>query len=244
MRRPADARRWYERALSIQPNDSSLQALVAASYLNEGNLDAAGRLLDAMPPQFTSPASFAIQIEYRHLGQDWPWLINTIEAVLNAPGFELNGWVSGLYPELGWAYHWAGDNANAERVFREGRDKLGALKAKVGDNGYISASLSSLAAGIGDCDAAAREAAEALSIGGSDHYVRALLVMNVALAQALCGRDDDALATLSSISREPISLVHPGRLRYGVEWNRLRADPRFQKLGAETEAATNAAPRK
>ena len=237
MRRPAHARRWYERALAIQPGDTSLQSLVAVSYIYEGNIDAAARLLDAMPPQFTDAATFAIQIEYRHLRQDWPWLINTIQAVLSAPGFELNGWVSGLYAELGWAHRWAGDEASAERTFREGREKLTALKAKVGDNGYITAALSSLAAGLGECDVAAREAEEALAIGGGDHYVRALLLMNVALTHALCGRNEEALATLTRIAREPISLVHISDLRYGIEWNNLRADPRFQNFIAETEAA-------
>lgn len=244
MRRPAEARRWYERALAIQPTDVSIEALVAASHLHEGNLNAAGRILDPLPPQFASPATFAIQIEYRHLRQDWPWLINTIQAVLNAPAFELNGWVSGLYAELGWAYRWAGDEAGAQRTFLEGREKLGALKAKVGDNGYITASLSSLAAGLGDCETAVREAEEALALGGGDQYVRALLVMNVALTHALCGRSEDALASLNRIAAEPISLVHLGDLRYGIEWNRLRGQPGFQKVMAEAEAAMNAPPRK
>ena len=118
---------------------------------------------------------------------------------------------------------------------RSGR-KLAALKARVGDNGYITASLSSLAAGLGECDVAAREAEEALAIGGSDHYVRALLIMNIALTHAFCGRNDEAFATLS-IGREPISLVHVGDLRFGVEWNALRADPRVQTYLRETEAA-------
>ncbi len=237
LRRPLEARRWYERALAIQPADPSIQSLVAQAYIYEGNLDAAGRLLDAMPPQFSDAATFAIQIEYHHLRRDWPWLINTIQAVLNAPGFELNGWVSGLYAELGWAHRWAGDEASARQTFGDGRDKLTALKARVGDNGYITAALSSLAAGLGECDVAAREAEEALAIGGSDHYVRALLIMNVALTQALCGREDQALATLSRIGREPISLVHVSDLRFGIEWDALRAEPRFQSYIRETEAA-------
>jgi hypothetical protein len=44
--------------------------------------------------------------------------------------------------------------------------------------------------------------------------------------------------------RYPISLVHLGKLRYGIEWNRLRGDPRFQKLVSETEAAMNVETRK
>jgi tetratricopeptide (TPR) repeat protein len=154
----------------------------------------------------------------------------------------LNGWVSGLYPELGWAYRWAGDEAGAQRTFREGREKLAALKAKLGDNGYITASLSSLAAGLGDCDVAMQEAQEAFEIGGGDHYVRALLVMNVANTQALCDRKDEAFATLAQIEREPISLVHLGKLRWGMELHTLRDDPRFAKILADAEAALKRTP--
>ncbi len=118
------------------------------------------------------------------------------------------------------------------------------MKAKVGDNGYITASLSSLAAGLGECDLAAREAEEALAISGGDQYVRALLLSNIALTHSLCGRKDEALATPARSGREPISLVHVSDLRFGIEWNSLRADPRFQNYVAETEAAlTTRAPR-
>jgi hypothetical protein len=34
--------------------------------------------------------------------------------------------------------------------------------------------------------------------------------------------------------------VHTGDLRFGIEWQSLRADPRFQTLVSRTEAAMNA----
>jgi TolB-like protein/thioredoxin-like negative regulator of GroEL len=240
MRRPADARRWFERARSIHPEDASIPALIAQSHLYEGNIDAAGQILDPLPPQFTSAATFAIQIEYHHLRRDWPWLINAIQTVLNAPGFELNGWVSGLYPELGWDQRWAGDEAGAQRTFKEAREKLEALRAKAGDNGYITGSLSSIEAGAGNCDVALRGAEEAISAARDDHYVRALLVASLAIHEALCGRNDEALTTLGRIMREPISFVHVSKLRWGMEWDGLRADARFQKLVADAEAAVKA----
>ncbi len=113
MRRPADARRWYERALAIQAGDKSLQSLVAASYIYEGNrrsgavarCDAAAvyRRRDVRhPDRIPAPAPGLAVAD------------QTIQAVLSAPGFELNGWVSGLYPELAWAHRWAGDEASAQ----------------------------------------------------------------------------------------------------------------------------------
>ena len=39
-----------------------------------------------------------------------------------------------------------------------------------------------------------------------------------------------ACSTVRPQQRYPISLVHLSNLRYGIEWNRPRGDPRFQKL--------------
>jgi TolB-like protein len=237
MRRTAEARRWYDRALSINPADPSIPPLKAQSYVYEGNLDAAGQILDPLPPQFTSATVLAIQLEYRNLRHDWPWLIEAIKTILNAPGFELNGWVSGLYPELGWAQRRAGDEAGAQHTFREGREKLTALRARLGDNGYITSSLSFIEAGLGNCEAALAEADKSVSVAGEDQFVRALLIGNAATVAALCGRNEEALATLKRLASEPVSFVHLAKLRSGPEWKNLQADPRFQKLIADAEAA-------
>jgi tetratricopeptide (TPR) repeat protein len=244
MRRPADARRWYDRALSINPGDASIPPLKAQSYVFEGNLDAAGQILDPSPPQFTSATTFAIQLEYRNLRHDWPWLIEAIKTILNAPDFELNGWVSWLYPELAWAQRRAGDEAGAQQTFKEGHEKLTALRARLGDNGYITASLATIEAGLGNCDAAMAEAEKSITAAGEDHFVRALLIGNIATVAALCGRNEEALATLERLAREPVSFVHLGKLRYGPEWDGLRADPRFQKLVSDAETALKAHVRK
>lgn len=244
MRRPADARRWYDRALSINPGDASIPPLKAQSYVFEGNLDAAGQILDPLPPQFTSATTFAIQLEYRNLRHDWPWLIEAIKTVLKAPGFELNGWVSGLYPELGWAQRRAGGEAGAQQTFKEGHEKLTALRSRLGDNGYITASLATIEAGLGNCGAALAEAEKSITAAGEDHFVRALLLGNVATVAALCGRNEEALTTLNRLGREPVSFVHLSKLRWGPEWNNLRPDPRFQKLVTDAEAAIKTQPNK
>ena len=237
MRRTAEARKWYDRALSINPADASIPPLKAQSYVYEGNLDAAGQILDPLPPQFTSATVLAIQLEYRNLRHDWPWLIQTLKLILSSTEFELNGWVSWLYPELAWAQRRAGDEAGAQQTFKEGHEKLTALRARLGDNGYITASLATIEAGLGNCDAAMLEAHQSMTAAGEDHFVRALLVGNVATVAALCGRHEEALTTLNRLAHEPVSFVHLSKLRSGSEWNNLRSDPRFQKLISETEGA-------
>jgi hypothetical protein len=56
----------------------------------------------------------------------------------------------------------------------------------------------------------------------------------------LCNRNEEALAALNRLNAEPVSFVHLSKLRWGQEFDNLRADPRFQKIIAETEAAMKA----
>ena len=244
MRRPAEARQWLDRVLSIRPAEAGAHGMKALSYLAEGDAEKAGQLLDALPPQLNDVSAFGFQIDYRHVRQDWSWIVDAISAALNAPGFELNGWVSWWYAELGWAQRWSGDEAGAQQTFEQGREKLNSLRARSGDNGYVAAGLAVIEAGLGNCDAALREAQAAVDAAGEDHYKQAGLVAVLASTQALCGRKEEALATLRQIAREPVSFIRLAHLRAAPEWNSLRDDPRFQKLVADAEAAMNAQPGK
>ena len=243
MRRPAEARRWLDRALSIQPGALSTVALKARSYLAEGNFDAAGQLLDPLPPQLENGVAFAYQIEYRDLRRDWGWIISAVRQMRNAPGFQLDAYTGGYYAELGWAQRRSGDEAGAQETFKEGREKLEALRAKVSDNGYIAARISAIEAGLGNCDSALREAQTGVDAAGDDRFDRSFHVANLAGTQALCGRKEEALATLSRIAQEPIS-IPLASLRAAADWDSLRDDPRFQKLIADAEAAVKAQPGK
>jgi predicted Zn-dependent protease len=243
MRRPAKARRWLDRALSIQPADPSTVARKARSYLAEGNLDAAGQLLDPLPPQLENGVAFAIQESYRELRRDWGWIISAVRQMRNAPGFQLDAWTGGYYAELGWAQRRSGDEAGAQETFKEGREKLEALRAKVSDNGYVAVRISEIEAGLGNCDAALREAQTAVDAAGEDRYGGSYHVANLASTQALCGRKEAALATLSRIAQGPIS-IPLASLRAAADWDSLRDDPRFQKLIADAEVAVKAQPGK
>ena len=216
----------------------------AQSYLAEGNFEAAGQLLDPLPPQLESRVAFTVQASYRELRRDWGWIISAVRQMRNVPGFQLDAWTGQYYPLLGWAQRHSGDEAGAQQTFQEGREKLEALRAKVGDNGYISATMAEIEAGLGNCDAALREAQAAIVAGGEDRWSGPSLVANLARTQALCGRKEEALATLGRTAQEPISSIRLASLRAAFEWDSLRDDPRFQKLIADTEAAMKAQPTK
>jgi TolB-like protein/Tfp pilus assembly protein PilF len=240
MGQPAEARDWIDRALVIRPDDDSILAMKANSYLAEGNLAAAGRLLDPLPAQVDNVSALAYQIDYRNYRRDYPWIVAALRSLFDTPGFQLTGYYSPFVPELAWAQRRAGNESAAEQTFMTSRDKLKALRAKSGDNGYILGALAQIEAGLGNCDVALREAEEGVSAAGEDHYIRAGQQSALAVTQALCGRKEEALATLTLIAKEPVSFIGVSSPRYAPAWDGVRIDPRFQKLLSQTEAAMKA----
>jgi hypothetical protein len=99
---------------------------------------------------------------------------------------------------------------------------------------HVSGSLDS---GLGNCDAAMAEANKSITAAGEDHFVRALLIGNVATVAALCGRNEEALGTLERLAREPVSFVHLGQptLRAGIQCPPDRAA--FPKADGNSKAA-------
>ncbi|MFL6515655.1 MAG: tetratricopeptide repeat protein [Chthoniobacterales bacterium] len=240
MGRPAEARRWIDRALAISPDDGSIVAMKANSYLTEGDLDAAGRLLERLPAQLDNVSGLGYQIDYRNDRRDYAWIVTALRSLFDSSGFQLTGYYGPFLPQLAWAQRHAGNEAAAEQTFKESREKLEALREKSGDNGYIVGALAQIEAGLGNFDVALREAEQSVSAAGEDHYIRAGQQSALAVTQALCGRKDEALTTLSLLAKEPVTFVGLGSLRYAPEWDGLRKDPRFQSLVAQAEAAMKA----
>jgi len=201
-----------------------------------GNLDAAGQLLDPLPSQLGDAPMLSAQVSYLFQRRRFGDAVRALTAAMAAPDFVLDGWTSGYYPALGWAQHGAGDEKSAHMTFAEGKQKLEALRARWNDNGYITSSLAKIAAGLGDADGAEREADHCVQLGGDDQYHLAGMTQNRVIALALAGRNGRALALLEAEMKKPIPF-YAGDLRWSPDWDKLRDDPRFQKLLADAESA-------
>jgi tetratricopeptide (TPR) repeat protein len=232
----AAARVWYDRALTFRPGEPAVLIGKASSWMTEGNLDAAGQLLEPLTLQLGDAPALNIQVAYLLYRRRFGEATNALTAAMTAPDFVLDGWTSSFYPTLGWVQRWAGEEKSAQKTFAEGKQKLEALRAARNDNGYISSNLAQIEAGLGDADAAEREADHSLQLGGDDHYHRAGMRYNRVIAQALAGRKDHALASLEAEMKQPIP-VAAGDLRWSPYWDKVRDGPRFQKVLADAEAA-------
>jgi len=227
--RPTEGRQWFNRGLTFRPGDTFMTLWKGSTYMSEGNLDAAGELIEPLPPQLADATALGFQLNYLGYRRNYAAIIKTMQAAMSQPDFELNGWTSNFYPTLGWAQRWAGDEAAARATFTEGKEKLESLRASQSDNGYLTTNLALIEAGLGNADAAQREAERGVELAGNDQYTAASAKQDCAAVLALCGRNDQALTALETLLKETIGF-DLGSLRYSPAWDDLRGAPRFQKL--------------
>jgi len=233
-RHPA-ARVWYDRALTFRPGDLAVITSKAATWMAEGNLDAAGQLLEPLPLQLDDATLLSTQMNYLLYRRRFDAVIKGLGAAMAAPDFVLDGWTSAYYPTLGWAQRRAGDGKAAQKTFAEGKRRLEALRASWNDNGYLASNLALINAGLGDADAAQREAEQSIRIGGDDQYTLVNFRDVRAAVQALAGQKDRALTSLEAEAKTTIP-ISVGDLRWSPNWDSLRDEPRFRQLLADSEA--------
>ena len=233
-RHPA-ARVWFDRALTFRPGDPAVIIGKAGSWMAEGNLDAAGQLFEPLPLQLGDATLLGAQMNYLLYRRHFDAVITGLTAAMAATDFVLDGWTASYYPTLGWAQRRAGDEKAAQKTFVEGKRRLEALRVSWNDNGYLASNLALINAGLGDADATEREAEQSIRLAGDDQYTLAGLLGTRAIAQALAGRRDHALASIEALMTSPVP-VSTGDLRWWPYWDNLRDDPRFHKLLADAEA--------
>jgi TolB-like protein/Flp pilus assembly protein TadD len=236
-RHPA-ARVWYDRALTFRPGDPAVIIGKAGTWMAEGNLDAAGQLLEPLPLQLDDATLLDAQMNYLLYRGHFDAVSKGLTEAMAATDFVLDGWTASYYPTLGWAQRRAGDEKAAQKTFAEGKRRLEALRASWHDNGYLASNLALINAGLGDADAAEREAEQSVQLGGDDQYTLVGLRQARANAQALAGRKDHALTSLEAEVKSPIPFT-VGDLRWSPNWDSLRDEPRFRQLLADGEAARN-----
>lgn len=235
----AEAQLWIDKALSVRPGDVSATVYKALIYMSEGNLEAAGQLLDPIPLQFADPFALGTQVQLRDYRRDFIGAASAIQAARAAPGFRLTGLTSVYYSQLAWNQRWAGDEPAALATFREGREKLRDLRTRLGDNGYIASSLAVIEAGLGDAKAADREGMLGVELAGKDQFNRVSQRILHTQALALSGQRDQAISILRELVASPNGLSAPD-LRLSPFWDTLRDDPRFVMLISQAEAIDKA----
>src|SRR5439155_4565539 len=189
------ARKLYDRALDIAPNDLDLMAQKAAIYQAEGNLQEAAKLLAKVNAQTPSRAAFASKITQltleRNLGEAVRWL-----QALPAQFHFDDEYDKGSYEAwLAFMLRLAGDTAGAKVTAEHARNALEELYRDQPDNPAVVESLSHAYATMGVKDSALKTAERAIMLvpRAKDRMDGPAYEENLPLIQTLVGENSRAI---------------------------------------------------
>src|SRR5438034_3139866 len=236
------ARKLYDRALDIMPDDPDLMAEKAAMYQAEGNLQEAAKLLAKVNAQTPSRTAFGSKITQltleRNLGEAVR-LLQTRQAQFHFASEMERG---GFQVSLAFTQRLAGDAAGAKANAEQARNTLEPLYKNQPDNSWFPSFLSVAYATLGEKDSALKEAEHAIMLSPStrDRVYGPNNEEILALIQTIFGENSRAISTLARLLQTPYSSwlhgpasITPALLGLNPLWDPLRADPAFQKLCEE-----------
>ena len=234
-----EARATFDRALTIAPNDPGIIALKAETFLAEGDLDAAARLLEgleATPNDIVYATSvYARQLELllyrRQFDQALAKIATDVPRAKNLSPFVI-ALIDGFTGSLHAAKE---DLARARPFFLQAQRQLRALREQ-GNAGFFlhAEALVEVDARLGDREALERDDFALLGATAKDYWQSPRSQEFVARAYAIKSDADQALPLLNHLLTSNYdTAITPALLRLDPVWDPLRNDPRFQKLCEE-----------
>jgi tetratricopeptide (TPR) repeat protein len=232
LRRYDEARVVIDRALAIAPEDADFMQYKIWSYQAQGNLDAAGKLLTALPaPRDGDDPTLSSRLVQAWYQRQFDGALSLCDVMLAKAARGAAGDKARLrnHQCVGSVLRIKGDPAGARARFQQAAGLVDTLAAAgVGDDEdpvYSPTLLMSLgrtqeALAVLDKQVAALkgDAKE----GPSFEMLRAEIL-------ARAGKRDEAIAILEKSVRMPYG-AHAAELRLDPSWDMLRGDPRFDAL--------------
>jgi tetratricopeptide (TPR) repeat protein len=238
-RRFPEALRKLDQVLNITPDDASVLARKAAIAQAQGDLPRAAALLK--PPNFNAddPGALGQRIYQAILERNTAQILPRVKeelAKLDPRSYQagqLRFW-------FGWLQELAGDHAAAQDSWRQARSELESFLKEQPENWRLTVALALTDMGLGDKAAAfglLERAMQAVPVE-KDAFDGPVLVETLAQVAARLGEADRAIAALRralSLPSPTLPPLTPVLLRLDPMFDRLRGDPRFQKLCEEKQ---------
>ncbi len=228
-----------ERAEAIVPNDTDVLLNKVWFYQWRGELPAARAMIDKLP---VSAKTADVRATLLTLERRYPEAARVLEEKLSGavPVQPLDGGTSRQW--LGWLRSLAGDAEGARKEYLQAKAELEKFAREQPDNVFVSNALAQTEAGLGNKEAALREAARGMEVlpESEDAVYGPLAEENLAMVEAQVGEHDRAIERLERLLRTPYGAypVSVPKLRLDPIWDKLRGHPRFQKLLTGPEPKT------
>ena len=234
LRRYADADVAYARSLAIFPGDMEAQEQRANTRILAGDLAAARRMIEAIPPDSDPQGSVSLlRIHLAILSRE---PVAALAALDSAPEWLVTRWEHSVVPRSllrAQSLAMKGDATAAHAAFLEARAQLQSVLDNPGMAPDALSYLGLVHAGLGDkaqALAVARAAARQMPMA-RDPIVGAFRLDRLARTEAQVGDATAAIGHLQELMRaNGGSTLSVATLRIDPAWDPLRRDPRFAAL--------------
>jgi tetratricopeptide (TPR) repeat protein len=232
--------KMIDRALAIIPGDSELLGNKAYFYQTMGNLPAARAVLDGIQASAESEVTDVRVIQLtleRRYGEAALLLEQKIagkEKTRSNQGTDRQ-W-------LGWLRSLAGDKEGARQAYLEGKAQLELRKQQQPQNYFLAGDLALCEAGLGNKEAALREAERAVALlpASEDPMFGPRNEETLAAVEAQVGELERAITRIERLLITPYGAfpLTQALLRLDPVWDPLRQHPRFKALVEGPEPKT------
>jgi TolB-like protein/class 3 adenylate cyclase/Tfp pilus assembly protein PilF len=243
LRRFPEALRKLDQVLDITPDDVDTLTVKATIAQAEGDLPRASALLAPLHPNADDSTVLETQVYQEILERRPAQITPRLKEILTKPDPALGPINSELRFWLGWAQEVAGDHTAAQASWGQARSELESFLKEQPDNYFLIGYLALTNMGLGDKAAAlalSERAMAALPIE-KDAVTGPIPIEILARVAAQTGEPDRAIAALQKllsipyVGPFPAGPLTPALLRLDPMFDRLRNDPRFQKLCEEKQ---------
>jgi TolB-like protein/Tfp pilus assembly protein PilF len=226
------AREMFERANAISPDELDIVGYLAETYVAEDNLDAAEKILRGR--KFGVDEAFFQSVACLIYRRKFQQAAEAISAKLDETKGRPETFYAGLKGFVGLLTVAAGGEARGRPMLEQSRRELMALRENGDTSLQIVRSLMELNAALGDRKAMEHEAAGVRQQTQHDRWLAPESEYSVARAYAILGDADHALPIITQCLSVPYrQSLTPAELRLDPVWDKIRNDPRFQKLCQE-----------
>jgi TolB-like protein/DNA-binding winged helix-turn-helix (wHTH) protein/Tfp pilus assembly protein PilF len=231
-RRYAQAGESFARALALNPKDLNDIINSAWNFYRIGDLEAAERILESYPTAERSNHDFVEAklglLARKHDYQGMEDLVKKAPASAFTSEWSRLVTMAEIAQGLGWT-------ELARNSFAQARTAVIAAMDKDPDQPETHQALASLNATLNRPEEAIREAQRAIELSerADNFWSASASWASLAAVYAKLGRPDDAFPILNRLVSAPTGFViYAENLKHDPKWDRIRADPRFEKLVA------------